>query len=161
MEGYKSPLGGDSGIRRQDRLGWGTWPPVSLAARNHCCSMLTAPSLSLERDNKTHSGRASSSHEPPSQNWGRGQLGGTCLSLTQNLLLILFTPAFYYLTSINVANEEQQTSLKVCLGRLPWWLSGKESAYQCRRHGFNPWSRKIPYATEQLSLWAPTTEPAL
>ena len=50
MEGYKSPLGGDSGIRRQDRVGWGTWLPVSLAARNHCCSMLTAPSLSLERD---------------------------------------------------------------------------------------------------------------
>ena len=26
---------------------------------------------------------------------------------------------------------------------LPWWLSGKESASQCRRHGFNPWVRKI------------------
>ena len=23
-------------------------------------------------------------------------------------------------------------------GGLPWWLSGKESACQCRRHGFNP-----------------------
>ena len=22
---------------------------------------------------------------------------------------------------------------------LPWWLSGKESVCQCRRHGFNPW----------------------
>ena len=22
--------------------------------------------------------------------------------------------------------------------RLPWWLSGKESTCQCRRHGFNP-----------------------
>ena len=21
---------------------------------------------------------------------------------------------------------------------LPWWLSGKESAHQCRRHGFSP-----------------------
>ena len=27
---------------------------------------------------------------------------------------------------------------------LPWWLSGKESAYQCRRCGFNPWVGKIP-----------------
>ena len=27
---------------------------------------------------------------------------------------------------------------------LPWWLSGKESVYQCRIHGFNPWVRKIP-----------------
>ena len=28
---------------------------------------------------------------------------------------------------------------------LPWWLSGKESAYQCRRHRFNPWVGKIPW----------------
>ena len=27
--------------------------------------------------------------------------------------------------------------------RLPWWLSGKESAYQCRRHSFDPWVRQI------------------
>ena len=37
---------------------------------------------------------------------------------------------------------------------LPWWLSGEESAYQCRRHGFDPWSGRISYATEQLSLCA-------
>ena len=28
---------------------------------------------------------------------------------------------------------------------LPWWLSGRESACQCRRHGFNPLVRKIPW----------------
>ena len=28
---------------------------------------------------------------------------------------------------------------------LPWWLSGKESACQCRRHGFDSWVRKIPW----------------
>ena len=28
---------------------------------------------------------------------------------------------------------------------LPWWLSGKESAFQCRRHRFNPWVRKISW----------------
>ena len=30
----------------------------------------------------------------------------------------------------------------------PWWLSGKKSAYQCRRHrrhGFHPWTEKIPW----------------
>ena len=27
-------------------------------------------------------------------------------------------------------------------------------------HGFDPWSRKIPHAAEQLSLCATTTEPA-
>ena len=26
----------------------------------------------------------------------------------------------------------------------PWWLSGKDSAHQCYRHGFHPWVRKIP-----------------
>ena len=28
---------------------------------------------------------------------------------------------------------------------LPWWLSGKESAYQCRRLGFDPWIGNIPW----------------
>ena len=31
-----------------------------------------------------------------------------------------------------------------CAG-LPWWLSGKESACQCRRCGFDPWVGKIPW----------------
>ena len=38
----------------------------------------------------------------------------------------------------------------------PRWLSGKESAYQCRRHkrhGFNPWDRKIPWRRK----WQPTS----
>ena len=34
-------------------------------------------------------------------------------------------------------------------------------ACQCRRHGFEPWSRKIPHAAEQLSPCATTIEPAL
>ena len=41
---------------------------------------------------------------------------------------------------------------------LLWWSSGKEPACQCRRHGFNPWSGKIPRAMEQLSPWTTTTE---
>ena len=28
---------------------------------------------------------------------------------------------------------------------LPWWPSDRESACQCRRHRFNPWSEKIPW----------------
>ena len=28
---------------------------------------------------------------------------------------------------------------------LSWWLSGKESACQSRRHGFDPWIWKIPW----------------
>ena len=32
---------------------------------------------------------------------------------------------------------------------------------QCRGHGFEPWSGKIPHAAEQLSPCATTTEPVL
>ena len=37
---------------------------------------------------------------------------------------------------------------------LPWWRSGWESACQCRGHGFEPWSGKMPHAAEQLGPWA-------
>ena len=33
--------------------------------------------------------------------------------------------------------------------------------HQCRGHGFEPWSKKIPHAAEQLSPDTTTTEPAL
>ena len=46
-------------------------------------------------------------------------------------------------------------------GRLPWWSSGKESTCQCRRHGFDPWSRKVSYAAEQPSPSTTTIEPVL
>ena len=36
----------------------------------------------------------------------------------------------------------------------PSWLSGKESACRCRRHGFDPWFWKIPRAAKQLGLCA-------
>ena len=44
---------------------------------------------------------------------------------------------------------------------LPWWLSGKESSCQYRKHGLNPWSGKIPKVLEQLSLCASTLQPVL
>ena len=36
---------------------------------------------------------------------------------------------------------------------LPWWLSGKESACQCRRCRFDPWAGKIPWRRK----WQPTS----
>ena len=42
---------------------------------------------------------------------------------------------------------------------LPWWLSGKESSCQRRKHKFNPWPWKIPHAAEHLSLCTTTVEP--
>ena len=44
---------------------------------------------------------------------------------------------------------------------LPQWLSGKGSACQCRRHGFDPRSGKISHAAKQLSPCATTTKPVL
>ena len=45
--------------------------------------------------------------------------------------------------------------LKMPHSGLPWRLNGKESAYQCWRHRFDPWPGKTPYAKEQLTLCAP------
>ena len=35
---------------------------------------------------------------------------------------------------------------------LPWWLSGKESACQYRRYGFDPWVEKIPWRKKWQQL---------
>ena len=35
--------------------------------------------------------------------------------------------------------------------RLPWWLSGKESACQCRRCEFDPWAREDPLEKEMAT----------
>ena len=35
--------------------------------------------------------------------------------------------------------------LDFALSMPPWWLIGKGSFCQCRRHGFNPWVGKIPW----------------
>ena len=50
-----------------------------------------------------------------------------------------FSYRFYYLT----VKFEQG---------LPWWYSSEESVLQCRVHRFDPWSGKIPDASEPLSL---------
>ena len=47
-------------------------------------------------------------------------------------------------------NHIRSNGSKSGLG-LPWWLSSKESACQCRRHGCDPWAGKTPHAMEQLS----------
>ena len=56
-------------------------------------------------------------------------------------------------------NQSEWPSLKSLPKGLPWWRSGWESACQCRGHGFEPWSGKIPCATEQLGPWVTITEP--
>ena len=50
--------------------------------------------------------------------------------------------------NINTPEEEQS----IQIGGLPWWLSGKESACQCRKLRFDSWFRKIPWRRK----WQPT-----
>ena len=67
------------------------------------------------------------------------------------------------LTSISLNSRtflSPQKDKNLSLG-FPWWLGGEESACQCRRHRFDPWSEKIPYAPEQLSPCTTTIEPVL
>ena len=60
----------------------------------------------------------------------------------------------------SVKTDFKTKAIKKDTRGLPWQLSGKESACQFKRQRFNPWSRKIPHAAEQLSLCATTSEPA-
>ena len=57
-----------------------------------------------------------------------------------------YSPGLFLCTSpvISIGPGEQ--------GGLPWWLSGKEPACQCRRCRFNLWVRKIPWRRK----WQPT-----
>ena len=62
----------------------------------------------------------------------------------------------YIKNSDNSTMKKQTTQFKNGQKGFPSWLRGKESACQCRRHGFDPWSGKIPCAMGQLSLCATT-----
>ena len=58
----------------------------------------------------------------------------------------------WYLYIFNLSMLEYCTSVHLFISLrfyhfyhgIPRWLSGKESACQCRRYRFDPWSRKIP-----------------
>ena len=47
--------------------------------------------------------------------------------------------------------RERRERERISRRGLPWWPSGWVSTCQCREHGFNPWSCKIPYALGQLN----------
>ena len=60
-------------------------------------------------------------------------------TLCQDCDARLLSPSHYPLTRITVLVTQ--------------WFSSKNSTCQCRRHRFNPWSRKIPWRREgQLTL---------
>ena len=57
--------------------------------------------------------------------------------------------------------KKKRLPLKVYHGGFPGGSVVKISPCQWRRHGFNPWTEKIPHATEKLSLCAIAIEPVL
>ena len=57
----------------------------------------------------------------------------------------------YVYTHIYKQLDKKYVYILLCLG-LPMWLSGKESTCQCRRCGFNPWVKNIPWRRK----WQPT-----
>ena len=70
---------------------------------------------------------------------------------------------FYFMwlniTNFSITINNPFWVYKRIISGLPWWRSGWESACQCRGHGFEPWSGRIPHAAEQLGPWATVTEP--
>ena len=64
---------------------------------------------------------------------------------------------------LNITIREMQikTAMRASCIVAQWWLSGKGSHCQRRRHGFDPWFGKIPHAVEQLNLCATTIESVL
>ena len=67
-------------------------------------------------------------------------------SLTQHAISLCYAtdPILYFIYFWVFLN-----SCIICL--LPWWLSSKESACQCRRPGFHPWVRKISWRREMVT----------
>ena len=56
-------------------------------------------------------------------------------------------------------NVTELNTFKRHFGGFPGGSVIKKSACQCRRHGFDPWSGKIPHALEQLTPCASAVEP--
>ena len=75
------------------------------------------------------------------------------------------SPLVYYIHTLlwfcTSLGQQSQLAIRKTKQGLPWRLSGKESACQCRRHGFDPWSGRIPHAAEQLSPCTTATEPVV
>ena len=67
-------------------------------------------------------------------------------TITERSLGTITTVFSFFLPSNSFSGQN------MCVWRLPWWLSGKEPACQCRRHRFNPWVRKMPWRRK----WQPT-----
>ena len=71
------------------------------------------------------------------------------------LLATPWTAAYEAPPSMGFSRQECWSGVPLLLPGFSQWYSGKESAWWCRRrkrHGFNPWIRKIPWSKK----WQPT-----
>ena len=106
---------------------------------------------------------------PKSVSWTRESLRLEGLLETKNLELVDKFVILWLLYP--VCSTDNKVRIHICIyniKELAWWLSGKESPCQCRRHWFDLWSRKITWRGKwqqtpvflpgkphrQRSLWA-------
>ena len=118
-------------------LGWQHFPCVT----THCCWKIKWTPMWLHWKGTPESTALVST-------WANKLIAGTSLDIK--------IPKF----QTTEKNGCKTDGLKIQNGGLPWWRSGWESACQCRGHGFEPRSGKIPHAAEQLGPWATAAEPA-
>ena len=64
---------------------------------------------------------------------------------TERLSLFFFQNSFQTLVSSRLSDDNSNCKVSYPIHGVPRWLSGKEPTSQCRRHGFNPCIRKIPW----------------
>ena len=84
--------------------------------------------------------------------WPKSLLGFFCNILRKNLNFLANPISDYGKTWEAGRSIWHQMHLCTPLKGLPRWLSGEESAWQCRRHGFNPRVEKVPWRRK----WLPT-----
>ena len=69
-----------------------------------------------------------------------------------NLIFEAINKASHSVYSCALSHVPIQTGSSKFLCRLPWWLSGKEPTFLCRRQRFDPWVGKMPWRRK----WQPT-----
>ena len=84
----------------------------------------------------------------------------TCILQSCYSFIINSNTVFFFINSLAFSTYRYMLSyIILCIHYWghPWWLSDKESACQCRRHGFDPWIGKIPWrrAWQPISVFLP------
>ena len=118
-----------------------------------CCCCSVAPAFSPPRHSSHLAGNATT---PTSLGTSQGLVGGLvcgscwtnvcfvlchCFKIEACSLIVFYLYILWYLIFLSFMIEG-----------LPWWVSDKESACQCRRLRFDPWVGNIPWRRK----WQPT-----